>query len=138
MRNKLEPMKLTFTSFRDSIDLDGLKVSIDKHAPRLCSYPTLTYLVMPMTRSLSRDNMERICCSILDNNWELIKDFIEEIYEFGIRRIVLCDWATREQITHGKFCAAGIIGKYVMDKADRDNEFQFAIELEYRDGREVL
>ena len=138
MNSELGVMTLVFTSFKDSIGMEGLKVSIDRHAPRLCSYPTLLYLTIPINRSLSTTNMERICDAILDNNWDLIQDFIGEMYNLGIYQIVLCDWATKEQISHGKFCAAGIIGKYIRDKADRDGRFEFPIETEYRDGREVL
>ena len=138
MNNKIEPMKLVFTSFRDSQDMEGLKVSINKHIPRLCSYPTLSYLVIPIARNLNPINMERICHSILDNNWELIQDFVIEMYDLGIKQIVLCDWCTSEQISHGKICEAGIIGRYIQDKVDRDNAFQFPIEVSYRDGREVL
>lgn len=134
-----EPIKLVFTSFKDSIGMGGLKTSIDKHTPNLCSYPILPYLVMPLVnKRLSQVNMERIYCSVLDNNWELIQDFITEIYELGIRQIILCDWATKEQIAGGKFCAAGVIGSYIQDKIDRDKEFRFPVELEYRDGRDAL
>ena len=132
-------MKIVFTSFRDSIGLDGVKFSIDKYAPELCSYPTLRYLEMPTTRSLTQDNMERICHAILDNNWELVKDFLETMDGLvGLTPIVLCDWATKDQIAHGKFCAAGIIGRYIMDRANKDGEFAFKIEVELRDGREAL
>ena len=131
-------MELVFTSYRDSIQLDGLKVSLDFHAPKLCSYPTLLYFIMPATRGLTDGSIERICAVVMDNNWELIKDFINEVRELGIYRIVFCDWATKEQITHGKLCVAGIAGRYIEDKANRDNEFGFPIKIEYRDGREVL
>ncbi len=133
-----EPMKLTFTSFKDSQDLDGLKVSIDRHPPKLCSYPVLSYMIMPKVDNLSPTNMERICHSILDNNWELVQDFVSEIYRLGIHQIIFCDWCTKEQIIHGKFCAAGIVGKYIRDKADGDGKFEFSIELEYKDGRDAL
>lgn len=138
MEKNKEPMKLVFTSFRDSIGMDGIKVSIDKHTPKLCSYPILSYLVMPTTRNLTQTNMERICQIMLDNNWELTQDFITGIHELGINQIVFCDWTTKEQIAYGRYCVAGIIGKYIRDKADRDGEFEFPVELEYRDGREVL
>jgi len=131
-------MKLVFTSFRDSIGLSGLKVSIDRHTPKLCSYSTLEYLVMPNIRNLSPVNAERICQSVLDNNWELFKDFVEDMQSLGIDQIVLCDWATKEQIVNHKFCPAGIIGRYIKDKVDRDSEFGFDMEIEYLDGREVL
>ena len=133
-----KPLRITFTSFRDSMSMDGIKFSIDRRTPKLCSYPTLEYLVMPMTRNLTPNNMERICHSILDNNWELFKDFLETMHGFELYQIVLCDWCIKEQIVYGKFCAAGIIGRYIMDKADRDGEFEFGMEVEYRDGREVL
>jgi len=133
-----KPLKITFTSFRDSINTEGIKFSIDRHTPRPCSYPTLEYLVMPMTRNLSPNNMERICYSVLDNNWELIKDFLETMYSLGLYQITLCDWCTKEQIVHGKFCTAGIIGRYIVDKTDRDGEFEFPIEVIHKDGREVL
>ena len=137
-KNKSEPIQLVFTSYRDSMTLDGLKVSMDRHTPKLCSYPTLYYLVMPTTRNLSPANLERICTAILDNNWELIQDFICEVYGLGLRTIVFCDWCTKEQIVNGKFCAAAIIGRYIQDKADRDDGFQFKLEVKYRDGREAL
>ena len=138
MNKKAEPMKLVFTSYRGSIGMDGLKVSMDRHAPRLCSYPALNYLIMPTTRNLTLTNMERICATILDNNWELVQDFIDEMHNLGLRQLILCDWCTTEQIVHGKFCPAGIIGRYIKNKADRDKEFGFPIEIKYGDGREVL
>ena len=131
-------MKIIFTSFRDSIGLTGLKLSIDRHTPRLCSYATLEYLVMPNIRNLNPINAERVCQSVLDNNWELIKDFIEDIQSLGIDQIVLCDWATKEQIANHKFCPAGIIGRYIADKVDRDSEFRFPVEIEMLDGRDAL
>lgn len=135
---KNETMTLVFTSFRDSISLEGLKVAIDYHTPKLCSYPTATFMVMPNTRNLSNTNLERICNTVLDNNWELLKDFIMEVYGLGISQIVFCDWATKEQIAHGKFCPAGIIERYIRDKVERDAEFEFPIKITMRDGREVL
>jgi len=131
-------MRLIFTSFRDSIGLTGLKVSIDKHTPKLCSHPTLEYLIMPNIRNLNPVNMERICQSVLDNNWELFKDFMEDVQSLGIDQIVLCDWATKEQIVNHKFCSAGIIGRYIQDRLDRDSEFAFPISIEMHDGREAL
>lgn len=138
MSNKREPMKLVFTSYRNSIGMDGLKVSMDKHAPKLCSYPTASYLIIPTPRNLTPANIERICIAILDNNWNLIQDFVDEVYGLEIRQLILCCWCTKEQIAQGKFCPAGIIGRYIQDKADRDREFEFPIEIEYGDGREVL
>lgn len=138
-RIDMDKMKLVFTSFRDSQNESGLKVSIDRHTPKMCSYPTLTYLIVPtVSKSLNQVNMERICTSILDNNWELIQDFITDIYDLGIRQITFCDWATKEQITYGKLCMVGIIGRYIKDKADRDEGFPFPVEIIYKDGREVL
>jgi hypothetical protein len=135
----MDKMELVFTSFRDSQSISGLRVAIDRHTPKMCSYPTLTYLIVPtMSKSLSPVNMERLCNTVLDNNWELIQDFIVEIYDLGIRQIVFCDWATTEQVAGGKLCMAGVIGRYIKDKADRDGGFPFPIKLEYRDGREVL
>lgn len=135
----INEMRLVFTSFRDSQNEDGLKVSIDKHTPKMCSYPTLSYLIVPLvSKSLSQVNMERICVAMLDNNWELIQDFIVDVYDLGIRQIVFCDWATAEQITHGKLCVVGIIGRYIRDEVDKDGGFPFPIVLEYKDGREVL
>ena len=133
-----QPMKLIFTSYRDSIGMDGLKLSLDRHAPKLCSYPTLTYLIIPVAKSLSVSSMERICNVVLDNNWNLIQDFISEMYNLGLRHLILCDWCTKEQIALGKFCFAGVIGRYIQDRADRDGEFKFPIEIKYGDGREVL
>lgn len=138
MNKKTEPLKLVFTSFRDSIGMDGLKVSMDRHAPKLCSHPILPYLIVPTTKNLSLTNMERVCNAILDNNWNLLQDFIALIYSLGLRQLVLCCWCTKEQFTHGRFCPTGIIGRYIQDKADRDGEFKFPIEIEYRDGRETL
>ena len=138
MNKETEPIKLVFTSYRGSIGIDGLKVSIDKHSPKLCSYATLSFMVISAPRSLSAYNMERICTVVLDNNWGLIQDFISKIYELGIRQLVLCCWCTKEQIAIGKFCSAGTIGRYIQDRADRDNEFEFPIETEYGDGREAL
>jgi len=131
-------MKLVFTSFRDSIGLTGLKVSIDRHTPKLCSYATLEYLIMPNIRNLNPVNAERVCQSVLDNNWELFKGFVEDIQSLGIDQIILCDWATKEQITNHKFCPAWIIGRYIQDRMDRDSEFEFKVEVEFRDGREAL
>jgi hypothetical protein len=140
MDNK-EPMKLVFTSFRDSMNLEGLKVSIDRTTPKMCSDPVLPYLLMPRVEKLSQENTERIVHSILDNNWDLIQDFVNEMYALGIRQVVLCDWATKEMISHGKACVAGMIGSYIAThkKYPIDGDgFAFPIEIEYRDGREVL
>ena len=138
MRNRMEPIKLVFTSYRDSIGMDRLKISMDKHSPKQCSHPTLNYLIIPTPRNLMPANIERICNAVLDNNWSLIRDFIDEIYELKIRQLILCCWCTKEQIAQGKFCSAGIVGRYIQDKADRDKEFEFPMEIEYGDGREVL
>ncbi len=134
----MEPMKLVFTSYRDSISMDGLKISMDKHSPKMCSYPILSYLIIPISRGLTVSNMERICGVVLDNNWNLIQDFIDETYKLGIHQLVLCCWCTKEQIALGRFCSAGIIGRYIQDKADRDGGFEFPIEIEYGDGRDAL
>lgn len=131
----MEPIKLVFTSFRNSIDMGGLKVSLDKHMPKPCSYSVLFSLVMPPLRNLTLVNMERICVIILDNNWNLIQDFISRTYELGIRQLVLCCWCTEEQIALGKFCPTGVIGRYIQDKG---GEFEFPIEIEYGDGRQTL
>jgi len=128
-------MNIIFTSFRDSMGIGGLKFSIDKHTPKLCSYPTLEYLIIPMARNLTGQSMERICHVIMDNNWDLIKDFLESMDELGVKRITLCDWATKEQISHGKLCPAGVIGRYIMEHS---SELGLEVELEYKDGREVL
>jgi len=133
-----QTMQLTFTSFRDSIDMSGFRVSIDRRAPRLCSYPTLQQLVIPVARNMERPNVERICEAVLDNNWELIQDFINDVYELGISHIILCCWCTKEQIEHGKLCVARIIGDYILDRAGTDGDFKFPIEIEYLDGRETL
>ena len=138
MDKKLEPMKLVFTSYRDSLSMDGLKVSLDRHAPKLCSYSALNYLIMPTTRNLTMDNMERICVVVLNNNWNLIHDFINGVYALGLYQLTLCCWCTKEQIDHGKFCFAGIIGDYIQDKADRDGAFKFPLEISYGDGRDTL
>jgi len=132
-------MQLVFTSFKDSQSMDGFKVSIDKHTPKLCSYPTITYMIVPTaSKSLTRDNMERICESIMDNNWLLIQDFVTELYEeHGVRKIVFCDWATSEQIAHGKICMAKSIGQYI-EREVLNNEFEFPVEIIYGDGRETL
>ena len=128
-------MTLVFTSYRDSMNMEGLKVSLDRRMPKLCSYPTLSYLVMPLARNLNELTVERICIAIIDGSWDLIRDFIQTIYDTGIKQIVFCDWCTREQIANGKFCPAGMIGKYI---ADRKLEFDFPLEIEYADGREAL
>lgn len=133
-----EPIRLVFTSYRDSLGTAGLKVSLDRHAPKLCSYPTVNFLMMPIGRNLTLVNMERICSIVLDNNWHLIHDFISEVYNLGLRQLTFCCWCTEEQISQGKFCPAGIIGRYIKDKADRDGEFEFPITISYGDGREVL
>ena len=138
MNNKMAPMKLVFTSYRDSIGMDGIKVSLDRRAPKLCSYPALNYLIIPVPKNMTLFNGERICNAVLDNNWNLIQDFIDTMHHLGLRQLVLCDWCTKEQIAHGKFCSAGIIGRYIQDKVDGDNGFEFPIEISYRDGREVL
>ena len=133
MSNK-ELIRLVFTSYRNSIDMDGMKVSLDRHAPKLCSYPSLNYLTIPVVKGLTTDNMERICNAVLDNNWNLIRDFINEMYNLGFRQLVFCDWCTKEQIINGKFCSAGIVGRYI----DRNREFEFPIEVKYEDGRDAL
>lgn len=138
MDKKTEPMKIVFTSYRDSIGMDGLKLSLDRHSPKLCSYPTLSYLIIPMAKNLSVSNIGRICTAVLDNNWNLVQDFISEMYNLGLRQLIFCDWSTKEQIAQGKFCFAGVIGRYIRDKTDRDGEFKFPIEIKYGDGREAL
>jgi len=138
MNTKIEPMKLVFTSYRDSIGMEGLKVSMDKHAPKLCSYPTLNYLIVPTTRNLTIANMGRIIEVVLDNNWSLVRGFIDEIYDLGIRQLVLCCWCTKEQIAAGRICESTIIGRYIKDKANRGGQLTFPIEIEYGDGREML
>lgn len=129
-----EPMKLTFTSFRDSMNLEGLRVSIDRHTPKLCHYPVLTYMEVPRMEHLTMENQEKIVHITMENSWELLESFIMEAHDLGIRRIIFCDWATKEQIENKKFCAAGMIGKYVVEKEC----FEFPMEVEYRDGRERL
>jgi len=134
-----EPMKIVFTSFRDSMTMEGMKMSIDKHTPKLCAYPTLTYMVIPSaSKSVSKDSMERICETIMDNNWTLIRDFIVEAYDtLGVRQIILCDWATAEQIATGKPCMAGTIARYI-EREVKNLEFTFPVEIELRDGRSAL
>lgn len=135
----MEPMKLMFTSYRDSIGMEGLKVSIERYPPKPCAYPILSYLVMPPTKNLTTPNAEQVYHAVLNNNWDLVRDFICEIYALGIHQIVLCCWCTKEQIIGGnKACAAGVIGRYIQAKADENEEFVFPIEFEYRDGREVV
>lgn len=130
-----EPITLMFTSFRDSIGRIGLKVSIDRRIPKLCSYPILSYLIMPTAGNLTPDNTEKLCHIVLDNNWELLKDFIGEVYSLGIRQIVFCDWATTEQISHGKPCMAGVIGRYINERWE---ELEMLVKMKYEDGREAL
>ncbi len=127
-----EPIKLTFTSYRDSMEMDGLKVSMERHAPKLCNYLIMSQLVIPMPRYLTHDNMGQVCITVLNNNWNLINGFIRDIYKLGIYHMVFCCWCTVEQINVGKFCSAGTIGKYIMD---RKEEFGFDVEIEYGDGR---
>lgn len=135
----MEPMKILFTSYRESIGMDGLKLSLDRRAPKLCSYPTLSYLVIPMAKNLSVANIKRICNVILDNNWNLLQDFINEMYKMGLRQLIFCDWSTKEQIEHGKFCFANVIGDYIMSKAMYGTgAFEFMLEINYGDGREAL
>ena len=138
MSSRTEQVRLVFTSYRGSIGTVGLKVSLDKHAPKLCAYPTLNFLIIPSPRSLTTTNMKRICNAILHNNWDLIHDFIDDMYSLGLHKITFCCWCTVEQIEQGKFCPAGIIGRYIEDKANNDGSFEFPIEIEYGDGREAL
>uniref|UniRef100_A0A6M3KPR0 Uncharacterized protein n=1 Tax=viral metagenome TaxID=1070528 RepID=A0A6M3KPR0_9ZZZZ len=93
------------------------------------------FMLLPNTRSLSVVNTERVCNVVLDNNWELIKDFIDEIHDLGINRVVFCDWATKEQIAHGKWCPAGIIGNYIKTRTE---EFGYTVTITMLDGRDVL
>lgn len=131
----MEPLKITFTSYRDSIGISGLKLSLEKHTPAPCSYPVLFYLVMPLARHLSVVNMKRICHVFLDNNWDLLRSFIIDVHGLGIKQLVLCDWSTKEQITAGKFCVANIIGKYIQAKVDENEVGAFPVEIKYGDGR---
>lgn len=133
--NKIEPMNILFTSYRDSVGLLGLKLSIDKHAPKHCSYPTLSYLVVPTPRNLTVVNMGRVCEAVLDNNWVLIQDFINEMYDIGIRQLIFCCWCTKDQIGQGRFCVSATIGTYMKAHGD---EFKFKLEVDYGDGRELL
>ncbi len=125
-------MTITFTSFRDSITVDGLKLSIDRHPPRPCSYPTLQYLSLPAVRSLDNGNIGKIYGIILENNWVLLKAFVEDMYRLGIRSLVLCCWCTADKIAEGKVCIAPVIGKHLRKN---EMEFDFPIKIIYRDGR---
>jgi hypothetical protein len=133
--NPDKSMSVVFTSFRDSRDLPGLKLSLDRHLPKQCGQPILGYLSVPKIDSLTQASIESVYKTVLDNNWELVKTFLDDMFELGIRQVVLCDWATKEQIENSKFCAAGIIGRYI---SNRDLDFDFPVQVSYRDGRESL
>ncbi len=129
-----ELMELYFTSYRESIDMRGLKLSLDRHSPKLCQYPAMSYMTMVMARDLTVANIRRICSAIMDNNWNLISAFINDMHDLGLRRLIFCDWSTKEQIAQGKFCFAGIIGQYIQSRID-NREFKFPVEIDYGDGR---
>ena len=136
----MEKMTLVFTSFRDSMNLDGLKVSIERRPPRLCSYPVLPFMEIPKSDNLDKDGLERVVRSVMDNKINLIMDFIINTYELGIYKIVFCDWKTKEQIAQGDFCPSRVIKDYLEKNSPfgNDAEFPFPVEFEMRDGREVL
>jgi len=126
-------MKLVFTSFRDSMELEGgLKLSIDRRVPKLCSYPTFGPLTISTMKNLTVENLERVIMAVLDNNWNLVVSFIKEMWALGIRKLVLCDWCTKEQIEDGKLCSARLVGEYLL-RSEIWNDFD--LEVEYRDGR---
>ena len=123
-------MKIIFTSYRDSMLIGGLKLSIERHVPKLCSYPVVPYLALPQPRNISAENIARIHEAILDNNWGLIQNLIRDASALGIEQIVLCCWCTEEQLSYGKACVAPVIGKYIENNFD-----DFKVDIEYRDGR---
>ena len=121
------PLTLIFTSFRDSIGMGGLKLSLDRKPPKHCSYPVVLYMVEFDVRS----SQEKLYDIILEDNWLLIKDLLENIY--GVtNRVIFCCWCVKERLNHGGVCIAPLVGKYIKDRAE---EFEFPIEVEYRDGR---
>jgi len=132
-----ESLDLIFTSFRDAQELSGLRVSIDRHIPKQCPYPTLSFLTIPLSKTLSPKSIEQICQIYLENNWNQVKGFLDNMYGLGIRQIVLCDWATKSQIEAGKLCVAGIIGRYIKYKAE-NGVFDYPITILYDDGRDKL
>jgi len=121
------PLEIVFTSFRDSIGMEGLKLSLDHRPPRYCSYPVVNYMVELNVRS----SQEKLYDIILKDNWLLIKDLLESIYEVT-SRVIFCCWCVKERISHGGVCIAPLIGKFIKDRAE---EFEFPIEVEYGDGR---
>jgi hypothetical protein len=129
-------LEILFTSFRDSMTRDGLKVSMCKHAPKMSAHPTLSYLIMPDTERVSKDTLEKICSHIMDNNRDLVNDFLGSIYDLGIRRLIICCWCTGTQIEHGKLCVARTVGDYIGSQIAL--ELDFPIEIKYADGREKL
>ena len=86
-----ELIELVFTSYRESMTMTGMKFSLDRHSPRLCSYPALGYMTMIMTRDLTMVNVQRVCSAVLDNNWNLIHNLIYDMHDLGIHRIIFCD-----------------------------------------------
>jgi len=121
------PLEIVFTSFRDSIGMEGLKLSLDRRPPRYCSYPVVNYMVELNVRS----SQEKLYDIILKDNWLLIKDLLESIY--GVTsKVIFCCWCIKERLSHGGVCIAPLIGKYIKGRAE---EFEFPIEVEYRDGR---
>ena len=133
MEKELKPtMRIVFTSFKESIEMDGLKLSRDRHAPKLCAYPTFNPLIMPIIRNFTVENAKRVCDVVLDNNWNLIYDLVNTVYKLNIHQLVLCCWCTKDQILNGKSCTSVFIGKYI---SDSKWSFTFPISVEYGDGR---
>lgn len=132
------PLEIIFTSFRDSKRFDGLKVSIDRTPPRFCCYPVLTMLVMPITRNLNQDDVNKVCQITLDSSWDLVREWLDDIYQLGIRTVALCCWCTKEQIIRGKACEAVVIGKYIESHKDGADGLGFPVKITYQDGRELL
>lgn len=129
----MDEMRLVFTSYRDSLNMEGLKLSLDKKPPKYCPYPVVPYLAFTLSGNLSKENVEKICTITLDNNWSLVQTLLLDMYGLGIRKAVMCCWCTKEQIDNGKFCSADMIGRYIESHAA---DLYFPIKIEYGDGRE--
>jgi len=126
-----EKMRITMTSFRDSILLSGLKFSITRRPPTKCSYPTIGFLAIPKIRDTIDMSVEaelEAFRGIVENNGKLLVDLLNMLYDNGIHDIVLADWYTADK--HGQPSQSLAIGQYI-----EGLDLGFEIEVVYKDGR---
>lgn len=132
-----DKMKITFTSYRDSLELTGVKFAIDKRTPTNCVYPVVGYLAIPrLQKQIEVSNYieETLTYSIIrDNAWKL-KGLLEILYNAGVQEVVFADWQVRGDNYQSH---SVVIGKIIEEMVE-DGEIpeSYNIQINYRDGRE--